>query len=113
MTDVHGAITNGVGGDPPHANDEAGSQDLDESTRVDEPGVDLGPGGPPVREGVPLEEGVRGHRVPEDDAPLGPRLFEHAVHDRPGWFFPWSGPAAGPPVRVAPAQQIELAGEGD
>ena len=113
MANIYGAIANGVGGDPAHANDEAGSQDVDESTRVDEPGIDLGPGRPPVGEGMAYEEGVGGHRVPEDDAPLGPHLFEYAVHDGPGWFLPWSGPEARSSVRVAPAQQIELAREGD
>jgi len=113
MADIHGAIANGVGGDPPDANDEAWSQDVDESTRVDEPAINVGSGRPPVGEGVAPEEGVRGHRVPEDDAPLGPHLFEYAVHDGPGWFLPWSGPAARSSVRVTPASEIELAGEGD
>src|ERR1700693_1030359 len=56
---------------------------------------------------------VRGDRVPEDDLPLCTDLIKDVVDDGPGGFFPWSWALARPPVRVTPAQQIELAGEGD
>ena len=56
---------------------------------------------------------MRGDGVPEDDATLSAHFVEHTVDDGPGRFLPWSGTAARPPVRIAPAQQIELAREGD
>ena len=44
---------------------------------------------------------------------FGCELVEHAVHDRARGFSPRSGAAARPSVGITPAQQVELAGEGD
>jgi len=51
--------------------------------------------------------------VPEDHPPLGAELFKNAVDDRPGGFLPRSWAAAGPAEGITPAQQVELAGEGN
>src|SRR5207248_1353969 len=51
--------------------------------------------------------------VPEDHPPLGTELFKNAVDDRPGGFLPRSWAAARPTEGITPAQQVELAGEGN
>src|SRR4030088_1337290 len=56
---------------------------------------------------------VGGYRVPQDDAPLGAELLQQAMDNRPRRFFPWPRTAARPSVGITPAQQVELAGEGD
>src|SRR5438132_4276956 len=57
--------------------------------------------------------GMGRDRVPEDHPPLGAQLFEDAVDDCAGWFFPRSRAATRPPEGSAPEQQVELAGEGN
>src|SRR2546429_9576151 len=51
--------------------------------------------------------------VPEDHPPLGGELFKNAVDDCPGGFLPRSWAAARPTEGITPAQQVELAGEGN
>ena len=53
------------------------------------------------------------HGVPEDHASFGIEVPENAVHDRARGLFPGSGSATRPAIGLAPAQHVELAGEGD
>src|ERR1700682_1331274 len=54
-----------------------------------------------------------GNGIPQDHTPFGAEFVENAVDDRSGGLLPRSRAAARPPVGIAPAQQVELAGKRD
>jgi len=113
VPNVDGAAAQRVGRDPANPDEQAGPNDIDEPLRKRQAGRHLDPCRAPVRQGLARQRWMRGDGVPEDDPTLGAHFIEHTVDDGAGWFFPWSGAPARSSVRITPAQQVELAGEGD
>lgn len=113
MTDVDRAIVQRFRRNPPDADQQARLNDLDQPSRVDESLRDFHACRPAVRQGFARQMWMGWDGIPQDYAALGAEFCEDAVDDRSGGFLPGSRTAARSPVGIAPAQEVEFAGEGD
>src|SRR5438128_9536028 len=102
-----------LAGDTADSNKDSRLHDLDQAFDENPAGGDLLTRRPAVGQRLAGQMRMGWDSIPENHAPLGAEFFEDAVDDRSRGFFPRSRAAARTTVRIAPAQQVELAGEGN